>query len=256
MPLGHVSLVGAGPGDPELWTIRAAQRVRSADLVLYDALVDARALRGLTDAPCFCVGKRAGRHSVRQETIHRLMIGAARRGKRVVRLKGGDPFLFGRGGEEAIALRLAGIPFDVVPGVSSAIAAPASAGIPVTHRTLASAVLTVSGHERSVFEGAVGSLKPNGVTLVVLMALAARERIAATLRTRGWRVDTPAAIVCGATTPDAYTWTGTLGDLASADVPAGPPGVIVIGEVVRLREAIGVDATRLQRDAEERYERG
>jgi len=256
MPLGHVSLVGAGPGDPELWTVRAVQRVHSADLVLYDALVDARALRELTGAPCFCVGKRAGRPSVRQETIHRLMIGAARRGKRVVRLKGGDPFLFGRGGEEALALRMAGIPFDVVPGVSSAIAAPASAGIPVTHRALASAVLTVSGHERAAFEGAVGALQPNAVTLVVLMGLSAREEIVGVLRARGWRFDVPAAIVCGATTPDTFTWTGTLAQLAAADVPAGPPGVIVIGEVVRLREAIATEGSRPQPEAEERYERG
>jgi uroporphyrin-III C-methyltransferase/precorrin-2 dehydrogenase/sirohydrochlorin ferrochelatase len=248
--------VGAGPGDPELWTIRAVQRVRSAGLVLYDALVDARALRELTDAPCFCVGKRAGRPSVRQETIHRLMIRAARRGTRVVRLKGGDPFLFGRGGEEALALRMAGIPFDVVPGVSSAIAAPASAGIPVTHRSVASAVLTVSGHEHSAFEDAVAALKPNGVTLVVLMGLAARERIAATLRTRGWRFDTPAAIVCGATTPDSYTWTGMLAEVGNAAVPEGPPGVMVIGEVVRLREAIAVEGVRLQPEAEEIYGRG
>ena len=256
MPVGHVSLVGAGPGDPELWTLRAVQRVRSADLVLYDALVDARALRELTAAPCFCVGKRGGRPSVRQETIHRLMIGAARRGKRVVRLKGGDPFVFGRGGEEALALRIAGIPFDVVPGVSSAIAAPASAGIPVTHRSLASALLTVSGHERSAFEDAVGALRPNAVTLVVLMGVSTRDQIAAALRARGWRFDTPAAIVCGATTPDAYTWTGTLAQLAGAEVPSGPPGVIVIGEVVRLREAIAAERFRVEPGAEEIYERG
>jgi uroporphyrin-III C-methyltransferase/precorrin-2 dehydrogenase/sirohydrochlorin ferrochelatase len=248
MPVGHVSLVGAGPGDPELWTVKAVQRVRKADLVLYDALVDARALRVLTDAPCFCVGKRGGRPSVGQDTIHRLMIRAARRGKRVVRLKGGDPFVFGRGGEEVLALRMAGIPFDVVPGVSSAVAAPAAAGIPVTHRGLASAVLTVSGHELSAFERAVGAIQPNGITLVVLMGLSARAAIAAALRQRGWRIDTPAAIVCGATTPDAFTWTGTLAHIDTADIPAGPPGVIVVGEVVRLREM-------LQRESEEIHER-
>ena len=121
---GRVSLVGAGPGDPELWTLRAVKRLEEADLVLYDALVDARALRRFTQAPCFSVGKRAGRPSMRQETIHKLMIRAARAGKRVVRLKGGDPFVFGRGAEEAIALARAGIPFEVVPGLSSAIAAP------------------------------------------------------------------------------------------------------------------------------------
>src|SRR6266850_6665634 len=144
--LGHVSLVGAGPGDPELWTLRAVAYLQQADLVLYDALVDARALRQFTRAQCFCVGKRARRESVRQETIHRLMIRAARAGKRVVRLKGGDPFVFGRGAEEAMALAMAGVAFEVVPGVSSAIAAPELAGIPVTHRGAASGFLVLSGH--------------------------------------------------------------------------------------------------------------
>src|SRR6185436_8353258 len=111
MATGFVSLVGAGTGDPELWTVRALRRVERADLVLYDALIDAEALRRLTGARCFCVGKRAGRASVAQDTINRLMIRAARSGKRVVRLKGGDPFVFGRGGEEALALTTAGIPF-------------------------------------------------------------------------------------------------------------------------------------------------
>src|SRR5262245_49996697 len=120
MTTGFVSLVGAGPGDPELWTVRALRRGRAADLVLYDALIDAEALRRITGARCFCVGKRAGRASVAQDTITRLMIRAARGGKRVVRLKGGDPFVFGRGGEEAMALTSAGIPFEVVPGVTTA----------------------------------------------------------------------------------------------------------------------------------------
>src|SRR3990167_8119019 len=129
----RVSLVGAGPGDPELWTLRAVRRLEEADLVLYDALVDVRALRAGTTAQCFCVGNRAGHRSVRQDTINRVMIRAAQAGKRVVRLKGGDPFVFGRGAEEALALAMAGIAFEVVPGVSSATAAPALAGIPVTH---------------------------------------------------------------------------------------------------------------------------
>src|SRR5678816_3727605 len=131
---GRVSLVGAGPGDPELWTVRAARLVREADLVLYDALVDSVSLRGLTGAPCFHVGKRAGRTSVKQETIHKLMIRAARHGKHVVRLKGGDPFVFGRGAEEAIALAEAGIPFEIVPGVTTAVAA--AEPVSYTHLTL------------------------------------------------------------------------------------------------------------------------
>ncbi len=145
---GHVSLVGAGPGDPDLLTVRAARALAAADLVLYDALVSAETLALAPRAQRFCVGKRAHRPSFRQETIHAVMIRAARRGKRVVRLKGGDPFVFGRGGEEALALRAAGVPFDVVPGISSAVAAPALSGIPVTHRGLASALRRRLGPRR------------------------------------------------------------------------------------------------------------
>src|ERR1044071_7961598 len=130
---GHVSIVGAGPGDPALLTRRAVARLRAADLVLYDALVDTRVLAFARRAKRFYVGKRAGRHAMTQEAIHALMIRAARRGQRVVRLKGGDPFVFGRGAEEALALRAANVPFEVIPGISTAIAAPALAGIPVTH---------------------------------------------------------------------------------------------------------------------------
>src|SRR5438093_10371906 len=166
--IGHVSIVGAGPGDPELLTRKAVARLRAADLVLYDALVDPRVLTFAKRAQRFFVGKRAHRHAISQPAIHALMIRAARKGKRVVRLKGGDPFVFGRGGEEALALRAAGIPFDVVPGITSAIAAPELAGIPVTHRGVASAVLVVSGHDEQTFSSAVGRLTPNAVTLVIL----------------------------------------------------------------------------------------
>jgi uroporphyrin-III C-methyltransferase/precorrin-2 dehydrogenase/sirohydrochlorin ferrochelatase len=236
-PAGHVSLVGAGPGDPELWTVRALRRVEAADLVLYDALVDAGALRRLTNARCFCVGKRAGRASVRQETIHRLMIRAAREGKRVVRLKGGDPFVFGRGAEEALALAEAGIPCEVVPGVTTAVAAPELAGIPVTHRGVASGFLVIAGHAGESFDAALDAVRPNSVTLVVMMGLAVRGQIAQRLQTHGWAADSPAALVCGASTPDAWTWTGRLSDVTTAVPPDGVPGVMVVGEVVRLRDA-------------------
>src|SRR5262245_31807983 len=201
---GLVSLVGAGPGDPELWTMRAFLRLEQADLVLYDALVDAQALRKVTNAPCFCVGKRAGRRSVRQETINRLMIRAARAGRRVVRLKGGDPFVFGRGAEEALALALAGVAFEVVPGVTSAVAAAAAAGIPVTHRGMASGFLVVSGHALDVFDAGIQAIAPNGVTLVVLMGISARTELVDRLVARGWTPETPAAIVCGASTSDEW----------------------------------------------------
>jgi len=155
MTRGHVSLVGAGPGDPGLLTRTAIARLRSADLVLYDALVSDAVLRYARRAQRFFVGKRAGRHAMSQPAINALMIRAARRGKRVVRLKGGDPFVFGRGGEEALALQHAGVAYDVVPGISSAVAAPAAAGIPVTHRGLASAFLVVSAHEEAAFASAL-----------------------------------------------------------------------------------------------------
>ena len=131
---GHVSLVGAGPGDPALLTRKAALALRKADLVLYDALVDERVVALARRAQRFYVGKRAGRHALSQHEIQAVLVSQAKRGRRVVRLKGGDPFVFGRGGEEAIALAEAGIPFEVVPGVSSIAAVPASALIPVTHR--------------------------------------------------------------------------------------------------------------------------
>ena len=146
--------------------------------MLYDALIDDRILRYARRAQRFFVGKRAGRHAMAQSAIHALMIRAARRGRRVVRLKGGDPFVFGRGGEEALALQHAGVPYDVVPGVTSAIAAPASAGIPVTHRGVASAFLVVSGHEEEAFASAIAQLQPNGVTVVVLMGLGRSAAIA------------------------------------------------------------------------------
>jgi uroporphyrin-III C-methyltransferase/precorrin-2 dehydrogenase/sirohydrochlorin ferrochelatase len=235
---GFVSLVGAGPGDPDLWTVRALRRVEEADLVLYDALIDADALRRLTEAQCFCVGKRAGRASVKQETIHRLMIRAARAGKRVVRLKGGDPFVFGRGAEEALALALAGIEFEVVPGVTTAVSAPALAGIPVTHRGVSTAFLVIAGHVGEPLDSTLTSVQPNGVTLVVMMGLAGRAEIAARLMAHGWVPDTRAAIVCGASTRDEWTWTGGLSELASVSPPPGVPGVLVVGEVIEVGETL------------------
>jgi len=230
---GWVALVGAGPGDPGLLTRRAAARLRAADLVLYDALVDRRVLALARRAQKFFVGKRAGRQAISQTAIHGLMIRAARRGKRVVRLKGGDPFVFGRGGEEARALAAAGIRFEVVPGVTSAIAAPELAGIPLTFRGVSSAFLVIGGHGEA-FDGAIRSVVPNDVTLVVLMGLARRADIARRLLARGWRAGTPAAVVVDASMPTQACWTGTLADLAAgrAAVAAEGAGTLVIGEVV------------------------
>jgi uroporphyrin-III C-methyltransferase / precorrin-2 dehydrogenase / sirohydrochlorin ferrochelatase len=245
---GFVWLVGGGPGDPELLTRRAARVLAEADLVLYDALVSPGALELAPHAQRFSVGKRAGRPSVDQETIHRLMIRAARRGRRVVRLKGGDPFVCGRGGEEALALRAAGVPFEVVPGVSSALAAPAAAGIPVTHRGLASAFVVVSGHAEDAFRPVLEALVPRSATVVVLMGLGRRAAIGALLVSHGWPASTPAAIVFGAFTSDEHAWLGTLGALGSAPLPdSDAAGTMVVGAVVSLaqtvRDASAADAS-------------
>ena len=247
---GHVSLVGAGPGDAELWTVRGVRRLEEADLVLYDALVDVDALRRVTKAQCFCVGKRARRDSVPQETIHRLMIRAAKQGKRVVRLKGGDPFVFGRGGEEALALAMADVPFEVVPGVTTAVAAAELAGIPVTHRGIASAFLVLAGHTSDAVDATLRSVRPNTVSMIILMGVGSRGDLASRLMAHGWSADTPAAIVCAASTPDAWTWTGALGQLGAAAPPAGLAGVLVVGDVVRVREVLA-KASRPERSGNE-----
>lgn len=238
---GFVSLVGAGPGDAELITVRGLKRLQQADLVLYDALVHPELLALAGGAQRFFVGKRAGRKSMKQQTIHRLMIRAARRGKRVVRLKCGDPFMFGRGGEEALALSEAGIPFEVVPGISTALAAPALSNVPVTHRGMSSALLVVSGHAPTAWEEPLGAVPANGLTIVVMMGLNARAQIASHLLASGWREETPAAIFRAAGTPDAHTWTGSLRDLrdAATDGPSDEaPGTLCIGEVVQVRHLL------------------
>jgi uroporphyrin-III C-methyltransferase / precorrin-2 dehydrogenase / sirohydrochlorin ferrochelatase len=244
---GHVSLVGAGPGDPALLTRRAMACLRAADLVLYDALIDERILRYARHAQRFFVGKRAGRHALTQDRINALMIRAGRRGRRVVRLKGGDPFVLGRGGEEALALTAAGVPCEVVPGITSAIAAPALAGIPVTHRGLASGFLVVSGHDERTFAASVSGVAPNGITLVVLMGMAQVTALAAQLIEAGWAPGTPAAVIVAASTPDQEAWRGHLGDLAAGrlalDVTAGTPGTIVIGEVVSVAGAASFESS-------------
>jgi uroporphyrin-III C-methyltransferase/precorrin-2 dehydrogenase/sirohydrochlorin ferrochelatase len=240
---GFVSLVGAGPGDPDLLTVRAARALAAADIVFYDALVAREVLDLAPLAQRFGVGKRGGRPSMRQETIHRLLVRFARQGKRVVRLKGGDPFVLGRGGEEALALVAAGVPFEVVPGVSSAVAAPALSGIPVTHRGLSSAFVVVSGHAEDAWRPVLSGLRPGTLTVVVLMGLASRDAIAAALVSRGWAPSTPAAILWGAGTKASARWIGALAGLGEAGTPAaaaGAAGTIVVGAVVGLAHVIGV----------------
>jgi uroporphyrin-III C-methyltransferase len=240
--VGCVALVGAGPGDPELLTRKAVRLLSEADLVLYDALVDPEVLTLAPTAQRIYVGKRAGRPQVRQEFINTLMIRSARRGKKVVRLKGGDPFVFGRGGEEALALVTAGVRFEVVPGISSAVAAAELAGIPVTHRGLAAGFVVVSGHADEAFRPVLETLAPNCATVVVMMGVGRRQQIGALLIARGWNASTPAALVLSASTAAASVWTGSLGEFAQGiELPQhSGPGTIVIGDVVRLRAVLGV----------------
>jgi len=236
-----VSLVGAGPGDADLLTLKAVKRLSEADLVLYDGLVDPDVLKLVGKARRFYVGKRAGRKAIEQETINHLMIRAARRGERVVRLKCGDPFVLGRGGEEALALAEAGIPFEVVPGISSAVAGPALADIPVTHRGIASGFLVISGHSESAYRPILGSLAPGSVTVVVLMGLGTRASIAHLLLERGWPAHTPAAVVLHASARDESAWIGELRSLGGCNLPdenPDAPGVLIVGDVVGIPAAI------------------
>jgi uroporphyrin-III C-methyltransferase len=234
---GRVYLVGAGPGDPGLVTARALELISQADVILYDRLIGDAVLTGArVGAELVFVGKRGGGESMPQERIEALMVAHANAGRDVVRLKGGDPFVFGRGGEEALALQHAGISYDVVPGVTSAIAAPASAGIPVTHRGVASAFLVVSGHEEEAFASAIAALQPNGITVVVLMGLGRSAAIACHLIDRGWSRSTPAAIIVDASRPQQQVWRGTLEALVRDEVAmdGSGAGTLVIGDVVAI----------------------
>jgi uroporphyrinogen III methyltransferase / synthase len=240
--IGTVALVGAGPGEPGLITVRGLELLRRAQVVVYDRLVDPRLLDEAPRARRIFAGKASGNHALPQERINALLIMHARRGRRVVRLKGGDPFVFGRGGEEADALARARIPFEVVPGVSSAIAAPAYAGIPVTHRGVASSFTVVTGHGSAEPESGVdwARLARSADTLVVLMGVESLPRIACELIAHGRAATTPVALVRWGTTSAQETLTGTLRDIAARAARARlePPVVIVIGDVVALRDRI------------------
>jgi len=247
---GKVYVVGAGPGDPKLLTIRGRECLEQADVVLYDYLANPAILGYAPEtAERIYVGRRGkGAYPV-QEDINRLLIEQANGGKIVVRLKGGDPFVFGRGGEEAEALATAGIDFDVVPGVTAAIAAPAYAGIPVTHRALASTVTFVTGHEDPA-KPSMGvqwsSLAMSRGTLVFLMGMKNLPAIVANLTAGGRPVDTPAAIIRWGTRASQRTVEGTLADIVGKAEAAGmePPTVIVVGDVVRLRPQLNWFETR------------
>ncbi|WP_088280904.1 uroporphyrinogen-III C-methyltransferase [Ideonella sp. A 288] len=232
-----VTLVGAGPGDPDLLTVQAIKALRQATVALVDDLVQPGVLRWLRrSARVVHVGKRGGCASTPQAFIHRLMVAEARRGERVVRVKGGDPFVFGRGGEECEALREAGVDVRVVSGLTAGIAGPAAFGIPVTDRRHAQGVALVTGHAApGGAEPDWAALARSGLTLVVYMGVARVAAITQALQAGGLSPDTPAAVVGAAHTPDQHHLLCTLGTLAATVAEAGvaAPALLVIGDVVR-----------------------
>jgi uroporphyrin-III C-methyltransferase len=241
---GWVWLVGAGPGDPGLLTLHALNALRQADVVIYDALVDKRVLEhARKGAAIEYSGKRGGKPSPSQRDISLRLVELARKGKRVCRLKGGDPFVFGRGGEEALALVAAGIPFRVVPGISAGIGGLAYAGIPVTHRDVNHSVTFLTGHDQSGLTPSSidwAGLARGAPVIVMYMALKHLEQIANALIEAGRRRDEPVAIISDATTENQRVLETSLGD-AAADLKASglePPAIVVVGEVVRLRAGL------------------
>lgn len=236
---GIVYIVGGGPGDPGLITVKGLECLRSADVVLYDRLAAPELLNEVPPhAEMIDVGKEPKRHRRSQDEINALLIEKALEGKTVVRLKGGDPFVFGRGGEECLALSEAGIRYEVIPGVSSAIAVPAYAGIPVTQRGVATAFAVVAGHTGGA-ESEIdwASLSKIG-TVVFLMGVEHLPEIVKELIAHGRGIDTPVALIEEGTTRHQYVVTGTLQDIIEQAQDVRPPAVFVVGEVVRLREQI------------------
>ncbi len=241
-----VWLVGAGPGDPELLTLRAVRVLGQADVVLCDDLVDTRVLEHVNPAArVLKVGKRGGCVSTDQRFIHKVMIREARNGLRVVRLKGGDPFVFGRGGEESAALQAAGIAVEVVSGITAGIAAPAAIGIPVTDRRYAPGVAFVTGHASDSGRPIDwAALARSGLTLAIYMGVTRCEHIVAALREGGLAADTPAAAISAAHTPRQRHAFATLGTLAAtvAAEKLDSPAILVIGDVVRAAAEMGVES--------------
>jgi uroporphyrin-III C-methyltransferase len=227
-----VSLVGAGPGDPELITVRGLARVRECEVLVYDRLV---AHEIVAEAPIGSL--RISRDGLSQDDINSLLVAHGRRGRRVVRLKGGDPFVFGRGGEEALALVRARVPFELVPGVSSIAAVPESVGIPVTHRGVSQAVTAFAANDVEALD--VRGLAGVPGTLVAFMGGAVVARLAERLIAEGKPASTPAAVVSRGTTEDEQVIVAPLGAIGAAAAEAPTPALVVIGEVVAVREALG-----------------
>ena len=243
--VGSVALVGGGPGDAGLITVRGRRLLAEADVVVVDNLAPRDLLAELDpDVEVVDAGKAPHAHNLTQEEINAVLVSRALAGRRVVRLKGGDPFVFGRGGEEALACVAAGVPFEVVPGVTSAVAVPACAGIPVTHRGVTQDFAVVSAHLDPSHPGAAvdwEALARGPGTLVLLMAVAHLDQIAAELVKRGRDASTPVAVISDGTTPRQQVLTSTLGQVAAEATRRGirPPAVVVIGDVVRLRDLLG-----------------
>ena len=251
VPSGRVTLVGAGPGAVDLITVRGQRALADADVIVYDDLANAELLTFCrADAVKIHVGKRAGCHSTAQAEIGAILVREARKDRHVVRLKGGDPLVFGRGGEEGLVLAEAGIPFEIIPGVTAAVAAGAVAGIPLTHRGYASAVVFVTGHECGGKSGDVAvdwaALARTRATLCIYMGVRRLGGIAAELRAGGLADTTPVAVIANATLPQQ---TVQVGDLNSAEALAaavqGQPALIIVGEVVRLAEILAQARTCL-----------
>lgn len=239
---GRVTLIGAGPGDPDLLTLRGRRLLQQADVVVTDHLVPAAVLGCLdADVEVHYAGKRPGHHSLTQEQIDALIVQRASEGNHVVRLKGGDPFLLGRGGEEALACVRAGVPVEVVPGITSALSVPAAAGIPVTHRGITASVLVLSGHDGAAGIARQAADAPSDATLVLLMGTRTLAGVTEALMRAGRPARTPAAIIERGWTPQQRTVTGTLADIADLARVTGiaSPAVVVIGDVVRLRPMLG-----------------
>jgi uroporphyrin-III C-methyltransferase len=241
---GKVFLVGAGPGDPELMTLKAARVLGAADVVLVDELVGRGCLaHARSDATIVEVGKRGGCRSMPQEFIQRLTVLYARQGKVVARLKGGDPFVFGRGGEELEALVAAGIEAQVIPGVTAGIGASAALGIPVTHRGLAHGVTFVTGHTRDGAQPNWAALAASGTTLVIYMGLRNLARIVAALKAAGMDPATPACVIENGTLPIQRQRISTLATLSGEGFSG--PATVVVGEVVRHARAPAVPLSRV-----------
>ena len=239
---GTVYLVGAGPGDPELLTLRALRIISAADILVYDQLVSDAILALVNPAAeRIYAGKQRGNHSVPQDDLNQMLVRLARTGKRVVRLKGGDPYTFGRGGEEVETLRENGIPFEVVPGVTAAAGVAAYAGIPLTHRNYAQACVFVTGHLK---DGSMNldwpGLARRRQTIIIYMGLHGLSYLCEQLIAHGLPTDWPAAVIQQGTTPNQRTVTGTLANLPALAVSAGlkAPTLIIVGEVVRLRDKL------------------